>query len=513
MKQLIGFVFSLSILSFFILSFISSAPTITIYSPQNITYNSTKIPINVTSNEPVDFFIRNEKTGKVMVLARNTTKLENSIYARIGTYDFTIQANNSGGESSETIVFSTSAHNPISITECGWLYSSDTKYVLEQDIQDEDTGTCLWIYHLRNITFDLNGHTVRASNTYPYTRRAIAMSYVSNSQMYNGTVKSNAAPYIGPYGQCYPEIAFVLDISKTRFSNMKIEGFLGADVWSLNEVSFENVTINSSIGIWYYLMKNTQFINSSFIWNGEDVCYGMNSPTTAFCDQSTYSEIFLERTNITGFPENDFYLDNTLTDIYLRNTNINLSKIRYSDYVADARIYTQHLLVINVTDQFNKTGSGVIEIEDNGIFERKTGLESLNQVLSNPTAHLLVATNDEGEAAVWVTEKLTYAKSSSPAVVEEFDFSLYNLTAKTWDTNETIPLNLTGHHSTIPVIFKIQTLAPEELPECAMNEMLDLNHDEEINIQDAIIVLRKIAGLPISANSTRECKGITFNPF
>ena len=32
--------------------------------PQNITYNSTKIPINVSSNESVNFFFKDLKTGK-----------------------------------------------------------------------------------------------------------------------------------------------------------------------------------------------------------------------------------------------------------------------------------------------------------------------------------------------------------------------------------------------------------------------------------------------------------------
>jgi hypothetical protein len=308
------------------------------------------------------------------------------------------------------------------------------------------------------------------------------------------------------------------DGTKMKFYDLFIDGHMGVYAWNLDNVVFQNVTINSSIGFRHYAVTNTYFINSSIIWNGFNAYPGVRSPATAFYDQSDHSNIILENTTIEGFPEYDFYLrDAIYTDYYLRNTEINLSKIKYSDYTADTRIFEQHLIIINITDQFGIGGACSVRILDNGVFPRKEGLDAKLETHANPTARQFVPTGETGIGEVWLTEKLTIAKSSSPAVVTEYDFSPYNITTRGWgsDNYSNAQLNLTDHNSTIYVDFKITTgIQGEELPVCTITQMLDLNNDSSVDILDAIIVLRKISGLPVSATETSKgCEGINLNPF
>jgi len=92
----------LSILTSFILIasilFVSATPVITIHSPIQTEYNSTQILLNVTSNEAIDFFIKDLRGIRNLVLAENTSQLDSYLYLNEGEHEFTIWANNSGGE-------------------------------------------------------------------------------------------------------------------------------------------------------------------------------------------------------------------------------------------------------------------------------------------------------------------------------------------------------------------------------------------------------------------------------
>ena len=108
-------------------------------------------------------------------------------------------------------------------------------------------------------------------------------------------------------------------------------------------------------------------------------------------------------------------------------------------------------------------------------------------------------------------------RSSSPAVITEYEFSNYTLTTRGWgsDNYSQITLDLTDHNSTIRVDFPITTPSiGEELPNCTITQMFDLNNDGVVNIQDAIIVLRFISGKDVSVSETSKgCEGINLNPF
>jgi len=387
MKQSEKFFVIFSLLIIFSSLSVSAVPIITINSPQATSYDSTKIILNISSNEPADFFFKNLRTGERRYILQNATNLESFIYVNQGVHEFKIWANNSNGESNASVVFSTSQHNPIDITDCGFLSSSDTRYVLNNDIKTSPgNGVCIYASSIRNSTIDLNGHTISAG-TDAGVNHAMDL-YGSNNELFNGTINGS---HLGS------PLTFLLvtELSKGKIYNLRFNGFLGMWIFNMDDVILNNITMNTSVGVWNLGTKNTHFVNSSFSWDGVEGTGSTGCFSSAFCDWSGYSEIFLQNITITGFPNQDFYLRGALSDFYLRNTNIDLSKVSYPDWVADMRIFTQHLILINVTDQLNKTGSGVIEVEDNGLFPHSS--EDFGDdfsTLVNPTDNLLIATDE-----------------------------------------------------------------------------------------------------------------------
>jgi len=500
MSKKLSYIFGGILIFISLINLITAVPNIQINSPQNITYNTTKISINVVSDEFVDFYFKDQRTGEKITLAENVTNLDSYLYVNTGEYKFDIFAENSNGDVNANVNFETTAHNPINITNCGYLLSSNTKYVLGKNIST--TGyQCINMRQQRNSTLDLNGYTIDAG---PNGRIGLSVWYASDIHVFNGSIIASPTSISSDY-------PFALRVwgTKIKFSNLKIEGHTGIEVEGAQDVIFQNIIVNSSYGLQLWDSFDLYFMNTTFIWNGYPTTYW--SPT-GILDLSGHSKVIFEESEIIGFPEYDFYLEGSYTDFYFRNTHFNSSKVKYQDWTSDTRFFLQHLLVINVTDQFNETGSGVIEVQDNGAFLNE-GEVDFAKTLTNPTDHLLVATNEEGVSEVWVTEKLVYAKASSPAVITEYDFSMYNITARTWDSNTTTQLNLTGHQSTIPLSFTVNVPDAEKLPECTISQMLDLNNDGVVNIQDAVIILRKISGLPLSEQTeSKGCEGINLNP-
>jgi hypothetical protein len=487
----------------FLMSLISAVPNIQILSPENTTYDTNKILVNVTSNELADFYIKSQRGDKIVV-AENTTIYQDYFYIKDETKTFTIYVNNSNGEDNDTITFTSSVHNPINITSCGRLYSSDAEYILQNDISTT-SSVCLSLLFLRNVTLDLNEYTVNTG-----TRRGIDLSYSSDISVYNGNIFG--AP-IGLYS-LYP-IGLQLEGTKYRFENLTISSYTGSQAYESSNIIFQNVTINATYGFKFYSMKEIYFINSNFSWNNVTPQYSWQRPANAFLDSSYHSNLILENVTISNFPY-DFYLEGAYTDVFLRNTDVNMSGIYYPSWVADTRFFDQHLIIVNITDQFNLTGSCSIKVLDNGILPRIEGEETITETLSNPTAKFYIPTGETGEGEAWITEKLTLARSSSPPEITEYDFSNYTLTTKGWGSENysQINLNLTDINSIIYIDFKINTSNwAEELPECTISQMLDLNNDEVVDIQDAVIILRHITGLPVSSPGAKNCTGINLNPF
>ena len=503
MKQR-GKTFTVLVILLFLLSlinFVFANPNIYINSPQNITYTSTKIPLNVTADEPVDFFFKDLKTGRVSILERDSVSLQSYLYAKNGSYNFIIWANNSNGVTNQSVIFSDTMHNPINITDCGYLLSSDAEYVLVNNISTS-AWTCFNLESRRGISVNLNGYWVNGDSS-NYNAFSI---YSSDMQIFNGTIYGIATPgrYDGPH------MIELAGGTKMKLYDLYIHGYAGIYINTFDGLILENVRINSTIPFWFYSLSNAYLINCTFIWNGRYYEYNQFEPEGIF-DESDHATLYLENISFQNFPNYDIVTHYSYSDFFLRNTNLNFSRIDYAaPWPADTRFFSQHLVIINISDQFNQTGSGVIEVTDNGLFERREGFDALMTTDSNPTAHVLVSTNSRGIGQAWLTEKLILARTSSPMKIYEYAFYPYNLTARSWNSTESRQLNLSSN-STINVDFKLNI--PQELPECTILDMLDLNNDGIINTQDAVIILRQITGLSVSANQKKNCEGISLNPF
>jgi len=254
MTQSIRFSSLLFFILIFSILFVSAAPKLIIHSPQAIEYDSTKILLNITSNETVDFFIKDPRGVRNLILAENAIELNSYLYLNEGEHDFTIWANNSHGETNASVIFNTSVHNPVEITSCGFLSSSNTEYILMNDVVGDISGSCLILSNLVNSSVDLNGYDIGIDSIADY-RRTIRIYYVSGLELFNGSVGGSAIHQGSE--------VLELDTSRIKFSNLNISGFIGIRVWSLKDVIFDNVHINSSIGVFHWSASNTYFINST----------------------------------------------------------------------------------------------------------------------------------------------------------------------------------------------------------------------------------------------------------
>ena len=468
------------------INYVSAAPQITIVSPLDAVYDTTKVFLNVTSNETVTFFMKLAKNKEEMIVAENTTVLNDYLYFKQGNHKFTIWGKNNRGETNASVSFSSSHSNPVNVTSCGFLYSSNTEYVLANNISTE-SYECVHIVDVTNIKFNLNQNTVNAGYL-----RGIRINWASNIEIYNGTISGS------PVNDHWYPVILDLEGTNLRFNNLNINGFMGIYTDDMQNSIFENVVVNSSIGFFFWILNDVSFVNSTFVWNGLP-------PSYAFQPFADHSDLVLEEFEMKNF-EYDFYLEGAYSDFFFRNTHFNLSKVYYPDWSTTTRFYRQHKVIINVSDQLNKTGSGVIEIKDT-ISKNSSKFKEKD----NPTGNLLLATDERGIAETWLTERLFVAKTSSPVVVEDVDFSDYNITAKTWAGEDTTVQLSLASNTTISVPIHISI--PVALPECTIPQLLDLNNDDTINMQDAVIILRYISGLPVTSLGSKECAGISLNPF
>ena len=132
--------------------------------------------------------------------------------------------------------------------------------------------------------------------------------------------------------------------------------------------------------------------------------------------------------------------------------------------------------------------------------------ESEYILFSNPTSNFSVATNEQGLAETWLTEKTIIYASFSPTESFEYGTPIYNITAKSKNTSSTYVLNITGNST-----FKVKlNVSIPKLPPCELDEMFDLNEDEIVDINDAIIMLRRITGLDVQIVGKKKCEARNF---
>jgi hypothetical protein len=485
----------------FLINFVSAKPSIQIISPENITYVGNKIPVNVTSNESVDFFVK--INGKNIILAVNKSRFENYLYGKKGSFNFTIWANNSNGITSANIIFSiNSTSNPVNLTTCGILSSSYTEYILTNNVSTDERA-CIFAWNLPNISIDLNKHRINGKY------RGIMIWDCPSTTIFNGDiyVLDNYYCTYTHWGSCRITFPYGIELqsAKVHLENLNIHGYGGLFVWVDGFVA-ENIYINSTWGIYALQLTNSLIRNTRIEFSGVEAFRYYEA--TGIWDFSCFLDLIIENTTITGF-EYDFWLENANSNYYLRNTKMNISKVHFESWL-QTRIYDQHLVKINVTDQTGKGVPAIVDIIDNGTIPRVSEEESKYISVSNPTSRVIAPTDENGTGEVWLTGKLTFYERSSPGRIEEYTFAPYNLTIKSWNTSESVTLNLTGNSTfalNVSLTFSI-------LPTCTLEQMLDLNSDGYIDINDAIIILRRIVGLPVEVDGPKRCEGINiFSPF
>lgn len=467
-------------------SYVYAAPQIIIVSPENIVYDSSKIFLNVTSNETADFFIKDARGQRELVLLENTSELTDYLYLKEGKHEFRIWARNNNGETNASVFFNSSVSNPVNVISCGFLFSSNTEYILSSNISSVSGYRCIHIVDATDVNFNLNENTIECE----YCSIVLQANWCSNVEIYNGTIKGGSN-----------SVVLDLETKNINFIDVNvIGGYAGIYAYAMQNALFERVSVNSPVGFWFETLNDVSFVNSTFTRNG-----GFANGECAFKPFGNHATLVLEEFKVNGF-KTDFCVEGGYTDFYFRNTKFNMSKSNYPNWPTSTRFYRQHKVIIDVSDQLNKTGSGVIQIK-NTIHHNPNKFREKD----NPTGNLLIATDENGRAETWLTEKLFIAKTSSPPVIEDIDFSEYNITAKTWNGEETTVQLSLASNTTIPV--SIQISVPVALPECTISQLLDLNNDNTINIQDAVIILRYISGLPVTSSGSKECTGISLNPF
>jgi hypothetical protein len=445
--------------------FVSASPNIQILSPQNIQYNTTKVIINVTSNETVNFYVK--AILRDFLVKSNDTSYESAFYGKAGIYKLTIYANNSNGTATKTVEFNITAPNPVEITEGGYLGSSNTEYILVNNITD----FLYWSFPTENISVNLNGFAVNS----PFAMG----TECSHSKIANGTLNGRL---IIPYS------------TGCLFKKLTInsEEEAGVLVWDTENTVLEDITVKASFGI--YSAEHTAKLiikNSTFISSGPPrEIYGIEYDVAFLHDMSQNDEFTLENVKVVNFTRDVNWLYASIPTYILRSTKLNISE---SDlyFSGMAKIYTQHLAVINTTDQNGEGVPVVVEIEDNSTVSG----DPMFDINVNPTHSLLIATNESGLAETWLTEKISILRIESPLSEEVISYSPYTLIARTRDTTTTQTLNIVGN-STFNVNMSLE-FPTTQLPDCTIFQMLDFNNDGDINAKDIKIVVDYMVGKPV----------------
>jgi len=481
--------------SIFIASFAVAAPTIQIISPENISYSDKKIPLNITSDEPVDLYLKGFRNN--VYFERNVTSYESFIYGKEGAYNFTVYATNENGTVSKSIVYNINVPgNPINVTSCGHLSSSGTKYVLANDV--ESTSTCLfWNFDIDGIDLDLNGFTVKGPKP--------IYAECSYTKVYNGTLNATGSNYA---------TAIWLEFGSGCLWKDLVIDATGVGI-SINSVTrdaiFENIGLTAPQGLntdTYYSSVSVTLINVNFTSPESNPGVFENSAFVHY--DSGPSTFTLEEVIVSNYTTDiSFPGEGVLQEYILRNVDINTSISAYR-LTGPFRIFKQHLLACNVTDSKGDAVPGTVSIVDSGNITRVSEDESKATIVSNPTANVRVGTDSSGLAKAWVTEKLTVYRTASPVTFEEYDFNDYNVTAESKNITNTTSITISGN-STFNLKFTLD--APVvELPECSLAQSLDLDNNGGVNINDGVIILRHITGKPVSTGISKDCKAKSLLP-
>lgn len=290
------------------------SPLITIESPTNQTYQTSRIDLNFTVSEPTNWIGYSLKSGTNQTINENTVLSLNQ-----GSYDIVVYANDTSGN----------------------MNISDPVYFSVACLSNIINSTIDAIYYENNLTNVLTGaSTLTCSNI---TNSTITNSTVNNSLIKNAvlegmTVKDSIID--PPYIPAYAANSTVESNSNATESSV---------VWS-NITNWSNVTwsmVNHSWIDWSNVFNSTVFYS---LINQSDIRDSAINSSNVLRSSANYSTIY--NSDITDSQTNNSYIDkssianSTVLDSNITNSNITLSDIRNST-VIDSNITNS-----NVTNSF-----------------------------------------------------------------------------------------------------------------------------------------------------------------
>ena len=474
-------------------SFAFAAPSINVVSPEETTYTTTKVLINVTSNETVDFYTKAKRY--VSYLARNTTNFTSFLYGKNHEYILTIYANNSNGISSKNILYNvTGVSNPISIDSGGQLMSSNTEYRLANDV-----GTIYYQWMASNVTLDLNGYTISGG----FNAEGCTYSKIANGSIAMGGGGSTAvSPGIVAIHSTFGQGCL--------FRNLTIESSdIALNLEDVNGYIFENIIVRAPVGVYSTIGQPIVTIrNSTFtrISGGEYLWYvGSQTKAGAFVRENTMNDNFnLENVIVRNYTNDLVWLYAGMGQFFVKDSQMNTTPYMPNpdEIWGVSRIFTQHRAIINITDSNGNGISSAVEIVNNNSKRDPTASEY--DMAGNPTATIFVATNASGLAETYLTQKVKVFRTESPLSITSVEYPTYTITARTKGVNESINLTMTSNST-----FNVNIALPvSDMPACTLEQMLDLNGDGNINAEDIRVVVHKMTNRPVNITSSKNCSAL-----
>jgi parallel beta-helix repeat protein len=416
------------------------------------TYDSDGIALNVTSDEPADFYMLS-KSGRRHYIAFNTTNYLSNLYHKAGDYQFTIYANSSG-ESNATVDYSSNVTNPIEINACGFIGSSHTKYELVNNI----TGPyCMFIEEVENISFDLMGFEINAED------EALFIGLTEQVTIKNGTVSSETLPI-------YMEF-----VNNMIFKDLEIvSGFYGYVGEGYVDVLFENDEFKrlspESYGPIYTLTSEGGYVH---VKNSIMTIYEMIRESYIEYYPPVFYDVFENVTLQLPAGEEEFIISchgAVLCNIDFIDTNYSSSYIE-ADGEEVRIVITEHSrLSINSVDQEGQGIPAALEIESLSPFEH------------NPTQRVLSSTESNGKGDVYLSNKLKVYEFGENNLDYEQSFPSYNITARSG--TEISNQNITF---TSPVVVNFTFTFPTAAAYTLVDSCMELESDTDYKLEQDIV--------------------------
>jgi len=375
-------IFSIAFLLFFI-SLISNgfaSPSITLYEPQNITYNTDSgIPLNFTVNETVNVTIFiddvkiesncyetivNETYNETYCYLVNIIGWDTTIYTTNGSHYLNITVYNSNGSDYKEVYFTKNSSLPPGhttyISSCGVITTSDT-YILTQDIIDSSAYYCMDI-QANNVILDCQGHIIDGiGRGYGiYVVRSDTWAIVTNITIKN-CVLTNWS-----YG-----LYFYFSSSNIMKNITVSSNGYGITIYKCSSNTITDSVVNSNgvgLNFWYSdadLIYNNIFNNTNNFLIDNPPGWGANywnttkQPGTNIWNSSLgfIGGNLWTNPNGTGYSDTckDANYDGFCDDPYNLTTN-NL------DYLPIAKSVGQYAPALSVTFNFNKVDFGTVNI-------------------------------------------------------------------------------------------------------------------------------------------------------